>query len=72
MGFLLLFFRGGANCVVGRPVFPKVQMQEPRDDDVDELQERYMDELRRLWDTYKDVYALDRAPGPEGELRFVG
>jgi hypothetical protein len=57
---------------VGRPVFPKTQMHEPRDDDVDELQERYMAELRRLWDTHKDEYARDRTPGPEGELRFVG
>lgn len=47
-------------------------MDDPRDDDVDELQGRYMAELERLWETHKDEYAVERIPGPEGELIFVG
>ena len=58
-------------CAVGHPIFPKQQNDSPRDPDVDELQERYMAELQRLWDEWKDVFAKDRQPGEEGELVFL-
>lgn len=68
----LMPYRREVQSVVGRPVFPRVRMQDPRDGDVEELQERYMGELRRLWEEWKDVYAKGRRPGAEGELMFVG
>lgn len=68
----LLPYRKEVNTVVGRPVFPKAQMESPRDGDLDEFQERYLAELRRLWDEHKDVYAKGRLPGKEGEMVFVG
>lgn len=68
----LLPYRREVNTVVGRPVFPRAQMESPRDGDLDELQERYLAELRRLWDEHKDVYAKGRLPGKEGEMVFVG
>ncbi|RPB12045.1 diacylglycerol acyltransferase [Morchella conica CCBAS932] len=68
----LLPYRREVNTVVGRPVFPRAQMESPRDGDVEELQERYLAELRRLWEEHKDVYARGRLPGKEGEMVFVG
>lgn len=68
----LMPYRREVQSVVGRPVFPRVRMQDPRDGDVEELQERYVGELRRLWEEWKDVYAKGRRPGAEGELMFVG
>jgi predicted metal-dependent hydrolase len=34
---------------------------------IDLLHARYVEELRRLWDTWKDVYAKDR----KGELEII-
>jgi hypothetical protein len=38
---------------------------------VAEFQKRYIEELVRLWDEWKDVFAKDRKPGPEGELQII-
>lgn len=67
----LMPYRRPVNVVIGRPVFPKEQMDDPRDPDVDELQQRYCDELIRLWEAHKDTFALDRIPGEEGEMVFI-
>ncbi|CAZ86198.1 unnamed protein product [Tuber melanosporum] len=66
VGFLP--YRREVNTVIGHPIFPKQQSDSPRDPEVDELQERYIAELQRLWDEWKDVFAKDRQPGEEGEL----
>ena len=36
-----------------------------------EFQQVYMDELQRMWDEWKDVFARDRLPGRDGEMQFV-
>lgn len=59
------------NRTVGRPLFPKQQNPNPRDDEIDEFQARYIAELQRMWDEYKDVFAKDRLPGEDGELIIV-
>ncbi|CAI7647630.1 unnamed protein product [Penicillium manginii] len=65
----LMPYRRPLNIVVGRPI--PVMQQADRDliDDkyIDLLHARYVEELRRLWDTWKDVYAKDR----KGELEII-
>ncbi|KAJ5555456.1 Diacylglycerol acyltransferase [Penicillium sp. DV-2018c] len=65
----LMPYRTPLNIVVGRPI--PVMQQRNRDsiDDqyIDELHSRYVEELMRLWDQWKDVYAKDR----EGELEII-
>ena len=57
--------------IVGRPIFPLQKTSEPTDAEVTELQERYINEIQRLWDEWKDVFAKDRRPGAEGELQII-
>ncbi|KAJ5583834.1 hypothetical protein N7450_006498 [Penicillium hetheringtonii] len=56
----LMPYRRPLNIVVGRPI--------PIGDEyIDELHSRYVEELQRLWDQWKDVYAKDR----KGELEII-
>ncbi|CAI7636005.1 unnamed protein product [Penicillium glandicola] len=65
----LMPYRTPLNIVVGRPI-PVMQQQNRdkiNDQYIDELHSRYVEELMRLWDQWKDVYAKDR----EGELEII-
>jgi 2-acylglycerol O-acyltransferase 2/2-acylglycerol O-acyltransferase 1 len=64
----LMPYRHPLNIVVGRPISVMQQQNRDKIDDryIDELHLRYVQELMRLWDQYKDVYAKDR----EGELEI--
>ncbi|KAJ5210281.1 Diacylglycerol acyltransferase [Penicillium cf. griseofulvum] len=65
----LMPYRTPLNIVVGRPI-PVMQQQNRdkiNDQYIDELHSRYVGELMRLWDQWKDVYAKDR----EGELEII-
>lgn len=55
---------------VGNPLFPK-RIQDPTAEDIEDFQKLYMEELQRLWDEWKDVFAKDRLPGKEGEMVFI-
>ncbi|KIW51200.1 hypothetical protein, variant [Exophiala xenobiotica] len=66
----LLPYRRSVNVVVGRPI--KVVQQGGRDGKVDEsyldeVHQRYVDELLWLWNEYKDTFATAR----KGELQIV-
>lgn len=65
----LMPYRRPLNIVVGRPI--PVMQQSNRDmindSYIDELHGKYVEELQRLWDTWKDVYAKDR----NGELEII-
>ncbi|KAA8895764.1 diacylglycerol O-acyltransferas-like protein 2B [Sphaerosporella brunnea] len=68
----LMPYRHEVNTVVGAPIFPlKPCAGEPTDEEVAEFQKRYIEELMKLWDEWKDVFAKDRRPGPEGELQII-
>ncbi|KAK4688362.1 hypothetical protein P7C73_g1758, partial [Tremellales sp. Uapishka_1] len=58
---LMLFqpFRHPIVSVVGRPIHVD-QVPDPSDELVQEIQKQYIDELMRIWDTYKDIYAQHR------------
>lgn len=65
----LMPYRRPLNIVVGKPISV---MQQPNRDKIndsyiDELHGRYVQELQRLWDQWKDVYAKDRT----GELEII-
>lgn len=45
---------------VGRPVKVK-QNPNPSDEEVQEVHGRYIEELVRIWDKYKDLYATNRS-----------
>lgn len=62
----LLPYRRPINVVVGRPI--EVERQSKPDDKyIDEIHQRYMDELIRLWDEHKERFA----PMRTGELEIV-
>ena len=62
----LLPYRRPLNVVVGRPI--KVERQlKPVDGYVDEIHSLYVQELERLWETWKDEFAKDRT----GELEII-
>jgi 2-acylglycerol O-acyltransferase 2/2-acylglycerol O-acyltransferase 1 len=65
----LMPYRRPLNIVVGRPISVMQQQNRDKIDDsyIDELHSRYVQELQRLWDRWKDVYAKDRA----GELEII-
>ncbi|CAG8288638.1 unnamed protein product [Penicillium olsonii] len=65
----LMPYRNPLNIVVGRPIPVMQQQNRDKIDDryIDELHSQYVDELGRLWDQWKDVYAKDR----EGELEII-
>ena len=64
-------FRKSVDVVVGRPVFPKVRdgvvAGEPSEEEVNELQEEYIEELMRVWMEWRGVFAKERM----GELEIV-
>lgn len=55
----LLPYRRPLNIVVGNPI-PVEQNRKPDDRLVEELHARYIEELQRLWDENKDLFAPDR------------
>jgi len=66
----LMPYRRAVNVVVGRPI--KVVQQGGKDNAVDpkyldEVHARYVDELQRIWDDYKDNFAKDR----QGEMEIT-
>lgn len=62
----LMPFRHPIVSVVGRPIIVK-QNQNPSNEELHEYQKQYIDELMRIWNRYKDVYARNRTR----ELRLV-
>lgn len=73
-------FRCGVEVVCGRPVVPqrweeegaverwsRGELDAPTEEEVDQLQEKYIEELQCMWDQWKDVFAPDR----KGELEIV-
>ena len=59
-------YRRPINIVVGRPI----EIQQAKNPDaayVDEIHERYIAELLRIWDDWKDTFARNR----KGELEIV-
>ena len=62
----LLPYRRPINVVVGRPI-PIVQAKNPDAAYVDEIHERYVNELVRLWEDWKDTFAVQR----RSELELV-
>jgi 2-acylglycerol O-acyltransferase 2 len=59
-------YRRPLNIVVGRPVMVRKQAR-PDADYVDEIHAQYVDELKRIWDEWKDTFAKHR----DGELEIV-
>ena len=52
-------YRRPMNIVVGRPV-KIVQQQVPEEAYVTEIAEQYMEELKTVWETWKDDFADER------------
>ncbi|KAG8169622.1 hypothetical protein KVR01_000367 [Diaporthe batatas] len=52
-------YRRPLNIVVGRPI-KVVQADNPDNAEVDRLHDLYVEELRAVWDRYKDEFARDR------------
>ena len=63
----LLPYRRPVNVVVGRPI-PIMQSAIPDPAYVDEMHAKYVEELMRLWEEWKDTFARGR----KGELEIVG
>ncbi|KAF7596189.1 diacylglycerol O-acyltransferase 1 [Aspergillus hancockii] len=65
----LMPYRRPLNIVVGRPIQVIQQQDREKMDDeyIDYLHAKYMQELERLWEQWKDVYARDRT----SELEIV-
>lgn len=59
-------YRRPINIVVGRPI-PIMQSSTPDPQYVDEIHGRYVAELERIWDDWKDTFARSRT----GELEIV-
>jgi 2-acylglycerol O-acyltransferase 2 len=55
----LMPYRRPLNVVVGRPL-KVTQSLKPSQEEIDTLHEKYVTELERLWDTWKDDFAKDR------------
>ncbi|GJN92241.1 hypothetical protein Rhopal_005271-T1 [Rhodotorula paludigena] len=55
----LMPYRHPIVSVVGRPISVK-QKDHPTSADLDEVQGRYIEELKRIWEDYKEVYAKSR------------
>ncbi|KAG8975066.1 diacylglycerol O-acyltransferase 1 [Tulasnella sp. 425] len=62
----LLPFRHPIVSVVGRPIAVN-QTDKPTKEYVEQVQAQYIEELVRIWDTYKDTYARERT----SELKLV-
>lgn len=62
----ILPYRRPLNIVVGRPI--KVQQaSKPEETYVDELHDVYVKELERIWEEWKNEFAMERT----GELQIV-
>ena len=59
-------YRRPINIVVGKPI-PIIQSKTPDPAYVDQIHEKYVDELVRIWDDWKDTFARHRT----GELEIV-
>ncbi|KAK9467092.1 diacylglycerol acyltransferase-domain-containing protein [Lipomyces arxii] len=69
--FGLMPYRRPITVVVGKPI-PVPYVAQPTEAEISVYHQRYMDELQRLWDTYKHKYYIDYSgTGATGELRFV-
>ncbi|GAA5844974.1 hypothetical protein JCM11251_003169 [Rhodosporidiobolus azoricus] len=55
----LMPYRHPIVSVVGRPISVQ-QKDNPSNADLDEVQQRYIAELKRIWEDYKEVYAKSR------------
>lgn len=62
----LMPYRRPINIVVGKPIMVQID-EKPDAAYVDQIHEQYVNELRRMWDEWKDVFAKDR----DGELEVV-
>ncbi|KAG7007117.1 rRNA-processing protein FCF1 [Physcia stellaris] len=62
----LMPYRRPLNVVVGRPI-KVIQQHEPESSYVDEMHTRYVGELQRIWEEWKDQFARGR----NGEMEIV-
>ncbi|KAF2858360.1 DAGAT-domain-containing protein [Piedraia hortae CBS 480.64] len=62
----LMPYRRPVNILVGRPI-QVIQAAEPDQEYVDQVHDLYTEELVRMWDEWKDVFARDRME----ELEFI-
>ena len=67
MFFLDTFDNNIVRDLVGNPIEVS-KVDNPSEEFLLNLQGRYIAELRRLWDEYKDMFATDRV----GDLEIVG
>jgi len=54
------------NIVVGKPI-KVMQSSKPDQEEIDRVHELYIQELERIWDTWKD----DFSPKRKGELQIL-
>jgi 2-acylglycerol O-acyltransferase 2 len=59
-------YRRPINIVVGRAI-PILQSSNPDPQYVDQMHERYVQELLRIWEEWKDTFARQR----RGELEII-
>ncbi len=62
----ILPYRRPLNIVVGRPIMVQ-QQGKPNDEYVDEIHASYVGELERIWEEWKDTFAMERT----SELEIV-
>ncbi|KAM5370672.1 hypothetical protein ACJZ2D_008386 [Fusarium nematophilum] len=57
----LMPYRRPVDIVVGRPIrVEQPHGPQPAQEDIDELHERYVREVEKLWEAYKDYFSADR------------
>ncbi|KAI8683834.1 Diacylglycerol O-acyltransferase [Fusarium keratoplasticum] len=57
----LMPYRRPVNIVIGRPLrVERPHGPQPAQEDIDELHERYIREVEKLWEAYKDQFSPDR------------
>ncbi|KAF5009028.1 hypothetical protein FDECE_4715 [Fusarium decemcellulare] len=57
----LMPYRRPVNIVVGRPIrVERPHGPQPAQEDIDELHERYIREIEKLWQAYRDHFSADR------------
>lgn len=62
----LMPYRRPVNIVVGKPI-RVVQSSHPEQAEIDQVHDLYLQELQRIWDTWKDDFSPDR----KQELQIV-
>jgi 2-acylglycerol O-acyltransferase 2 len=62
--FGMMPYRRPLNVVVGRPI-KVIQKAEPQEDYLNQVHGLYTEELERIWEEWKDVFAKDRTKGLE-------